>query len=847
MLSSEGPNQKMCSASIDQMEELLSRTSKLKTFFAKEHTVSTMKFGGNSSGPKNQENHCYDHLLGSFLQDELFIGKDTAEKSMGIKCGIPDFGTDEGYTRGLGNGEILEVQEADVNKIAINRFFKFKIQNSIQSKIFLGYLFPHEGRRIWLQFQYDRLPYMCFNCRRIGHEMRQCTDPRATGIQEDGVERPNYGSWLKIDSTGRTAIKNNTETNQSHPEGIQGNSNSYPPQMAEKRIAEERDSLLIIKSQGDLPMEQGNRGLRKRLGEDDHTETYMNHMGGRTCKARTMEAEFGNTGLENNLFEVPISYDGGSNNKQKGTREKRRKFVTRKGNRQTKTHDSGEDGKNQNNGKMGLGNPWTVTTLATHVKDYNPGLVFLSETRSKSSYMESIRIRLGYEGCFCVDAKGKSGGLALLWKTPFTVQLNSFNAYHIDAWINTDEDLTWRFTGFYRDPDHSQRKHSWQLLRRLAENNNGPWLCGGDFNEIRAIHEKLGGGGKPGYLMKNFNNAIDRCALREIEYEGNKFTWCNGRATNMVFERLDRVMVNNSWWQIYAIAKVKHLSRWCSDHSPLLVTFNTMPCDAKTQQRWGHRFHYEKAWADKEECYQIVKDTWKEATHIGSPADLNDRINICGTLLDQWNTIQRKTNQAKIKELKKEVEKWSRDHTSHEFAKLKERERDLNGHLEKEELFWKQRSRAIWLSHGDRNTKYFHQKATSRRKKNRIKGLFDKNLQWMNTKENIERTICDHFQELFSALNHEENTIANIQSFVPLRLSRHQNEILFAEFTANDIQVALSQINALKAPKIDGMSRIFYENHWEIIGEDVTRVCLEILNYHGDCRQINKTLLCLIP
>uniref|UniRef100_A0A803PSV0 Reverse transcriptase n=1 Tax=Cannabis sativa TaxID=3483 RepID=A0A803PSV0_CANSA len=180
------------------------------------------------------------------------------------------------------------------------------------------------------------------------------------------------------------------------------------------------------------------------------------------------------------------------------------------------------------------------------------------------------------------------------------------------------------------------------------------------------------------------------------------------------------------------------------------------------------------------------------------------------------------------------------------FTRLKERERNLNGQLAKEELFWKQRSRAIWLAHGDRNTRYFHQKASSCRKKNLIHGLFDQNLNCLSSKEKIEKTICDHFHDLFSVKDPKCDIMAHLQRFVPSRFSRRQNEFLLAEFTTTDVLQALKQINLLKALRVDGMPLLFYEHHWQVIGSNVTKIFLDILNNHADCRSIKKTLLCLI-
>lgn len=47
--------------------------------------------------------------------------------------------------------------------------------------------------------------------------------------------------------------------------------------------------------------------------------------------------------------------------------------------------------------------------------------------------------------------------------------------------------------------------------------------------------------------------------------------------------------------------------------------------------------------------------------------------------------------------------------------------------LEAKNIKWKQRAKWRWLEEGDKNTKYFHQVASQRRKTNMIKKLVDNN------------------------------------------------------------------------------------------------------------------------
>ena len=56
-------------------------------------------------------------------------------------------------------------------------------------------------------------------------------------------------------------------------------------------------------------------------------------------------------------------------------------------------------------------------------------------------------------------------------------------------------------------------------------------------------------------------------------------------------------------------------------------------------------------------------------------------------------------------------------------AEFLEVSKELDDLLLKQEIFWAQRSRISWLKNGDKNTKFFHSKATQRRRRNYIQGL----------------------------------------------------------------------------------------------------------------------------
>lgn len=63
---------------------------------------------------------------------------------------------------------------------------------------------------------------------------------------------------------------------------------------------------------------------------------------------------------------------------------------------------------------------------------------------------------------------------------------------------------------------------------------------------------------------------------------------------------------------------------------------------------------------------------------------------------------------------------------------------------------WFQRSRALWATHGDKNSKDFHSRATQRFRKNKIEGIRNDLGQWWSNSKRIASMMIDFYNNLFS-------------------------------------------------------------------------------------------------
>ncbi|KAK3218381.1 hypothetical protein Dsin_012351 [Dipteronia sinensis] len=161
-------------------------------------------------------------------------------------------------------------------------------------------------------------------------------------------------------------------------------------------------------------------------------------------------------------------------------------------------------------------------------------IVFLMETIYDHNAMERLRVKLGFDAKLVVNRECNSGGLGIFWNSVIEVSLLSYSCFHIDTVVTSHNNKRWRLTGFYGNPNTSQRIHGWTLLRRFVGMASYPWLVGEEFNEILFMSEKMGGVSRQEVLMDNFRDVLEDCGLRDLGYFGPRFTWSNKRGSDQL-------------------------------------------------------------------------------------------------------------------------------------------------------------------------------------------------------------------------------------------------------------------------------------------------------------------------
>ncbi|XP_074292350.1 uncharacterized protein LOC141619219 [Silene latifolia] len=477
-----------------------------------------------------------------------------------------------------------------------------------------------------------------------------------------------------------------------------------------------------------------------------------------------------------------------------------------------------------------------VIALRDLIRREAPAILFLCETKLSGREMRRVREKIdGFYGME-VDSAGRSGGLAMMWRKEIDCTFLSASVHYMDFVIKGEQG-EWRLTGFYGWPAVSDRHLSWELLRVLSRQSALPWVCIGDFNEI-LFSTEMKGGSRPQRQMNNFQAAVDDCGLRDVAWEGYNFSFDNGQVGDANRQSMiDRAMCTGSWLDLFPFARLFYLEREWSDHSPIKLVLNRREMEGVRRRQ----FRFEQFWTEEEGCGEAV-----ERGYYRGRGDLVTMLQACASELRAW----KKTNINRIrKDMEKKMKRLGQlnegDRSEANVRARKKLVAELAGLRKKEEQYWRQRSRALWLKEGDRNTSFFHSRAGDRRRKNFIASLVGDDGTVHAGDEAVSRVANNYFEELFTSSNPVDfdDVLVGLEG----RVSADMNMGLSREYGEEEVIEALHQMHPLKAPGPDGMNGLFYQTYWDIVGSEVIATVLAILRGERSPRDINKTNIVLIP
>ena len=232
----------------------------------------------------------------------------------------------------------------------------------------------------------------------------------------------------------------------------------------------------------------------------------------------------------------------------------------------------------------------------------------------------------------------------------------------------------------------------------LKKQSDLPWVVLGDFNEISQSDEKLRGPERDAGQMKDFRECLSSCGLFDLGFVGQRFTWCNGREGEKRTKlRLDRMVASESWVQRFSEASVHHFSMSISDHCLLTLYLNRRQSHKLVRKR----FFFEGMWTREPGCREVIEEAW-DPLRRDSDFKITDRLKNCQEHLHRWNwkvfgnvnnTLKMKRNQLQQFE--------AIDGMVDKAEDIKCLKKEINEVLLREEIMWKQRSRALSLKWGD--------------------------------------------------------------------------------------------------------------------------------------------------
>eukprot|EP00253_Pinus_taeda_P004106 PITA_04106 len=477
----------------------------------------------------------------------------------------------------------------------------------------------------------------------------------------------------------------------------------------------------------------------------------------------------------------------------------------------------------------GLGNKLKEDALKDIVRMYSPEILLIQETKLEETSLLHASKTFWRKGIGSVaSARGASGGIATFWDSSIYDLIHKDSSSHwlLTKLLHKDSGHQVSMFNIYAPVLPSEKKFCWDsILSYLSLNNPENIIIAGDMNVTLAVNEKKGGSPVRDPAREWVEDLMLGWELEDIKPTSGKFTWSNKRVgPNHIVVRLDRFLVQSSFLTCGLVASSKILPNSTSDHKPIIL-------ELSTDENLGPiPFRFSSLWLQHEGFQEMVSDAWNIPVQ-GSPFYVwEEKLRRLKRILKEWaRTLISPSSKRKVA-----LESLAAHQLTLENSvvtqDLLQREIDLQKDFHKasreEEEHWRQKSRALWLQVGDKNTSFFHIQAEAHKQFKSVKEIHHQNVVVKDFEE-IKRATHSHFKDLYSAPDDPPmDPHVYPMNLIPQCVQDSNNSMLTTPISMNELKNVLDSMEPDKAPGPDGFPIRFYISCWAIIKNDLLRMLI---------------------
>ncbi|WMV59000.1 hypothetical protein MTR67_052385 [Solanum verrucosum] len=212
----------------------------------------------------------------------------------------------------------------------------------------------------------------------------------------------------------------------------------------------------------------------------------------------------------------------------------------------------------------------------------------------------------------------------------------------------------------------------------------------------------------------------------------------------IIQERLDRVLVSPNWKIKFENANVQHIETEASDHFALMLSSDA---EQLRKKKW---FYIDKRWIECEGVQNIISKAWSYDCNGFEQSRVSFKLKHSRRSLVAWLRGANGNARKRIISIKGKITALRNNASNFDWSKLRLLKRELSKAYNDEETFWKQKSRALWLREGDKNTSYFHMATLQRRNRNMIKGFQISDGRWVVDQSDIIQEVEQYYNAVFA-------------------------------------------------------------------------------------------------